>query len=382
MPAHENQAFHSAAPTGQRRAAATLVTGAGGEMGHGLLCALNARRNAARAGGATSGQSGTVIIAVDIRELAPEIRAQCDQAYVGDICDHALLERLLAMYEITEIYHLAALLSTRGEFAPETAHQVNVGGTLNLLHLAAEQARSHGRTVRFFFPSSIAAYGMPDLTAKRNAGAVREDQFCEPHTMYGCNKLAGEHLGRYYHHHYRKLAKDRFENPVDFRSIRFPGIISAETIPSGGTSDYGPEMIHAAAAGKAYRCFVRPDSKIPFMTMPEAIDATMKLMSAPAELLTKSVYNVASFSPSAADFARLVRSAFPDASIEFEPDLGRQSIIDSWPEVCDDSPARKQWGWKPSHTLESCFEEYLLPRIAQRYPARSTGSQPSSCGAH
>lgn len=346
-----------AAPTGQQRDAAILVTGAGGEMGHGLLSAL----------WSTQGRRA-VILALDVRELAPEIRAHCDHSFVGDICDHALLERLLAMYEITEIYHLAALLSTRGEFAPETAHQVNVGGTLNLLHLAAEQARSHGRTVKFFFPSSIAAYGLADLATKRVAGAVREDEYCEPHTMYGCNKLAGEHLGRYYAHHYRKLAKDRIANPVDFRSIRFPGIISAETMPSGGTSDYGPEMIHAAAAGRPYCCFVRPDSRIPFMTMPEAIDSTMRLMNAPQSALRRSVYNVASFSPSAEDFASLVARAFPASQISFEPDLGRQSIIDSWPETCDDSAARTQWGWIPQHTLATAFSEYLLPRISSRYP--------------
>ena len=360
---------HHASPTGQQRTTAILVTGAGGEMGHGLLSALNA----ARANDSwVESDARPAIIAVDIRELAPEIREQCDNAYVGDICDHALLERLLAMYEITEIYHLAALLSTRSEFAPETAHQVNVGGTLNLLHLASEQARSHGRTVRFFFPSSIAVYGLPDLATKRKAGAIDERHFCDPHTMYGCNKLAGEHLGRYYDHHYRKLAKDRFEHPVDFRSIRFPGIISAETMPSGGTSDYGPEMIHAAAAGREYHCFVRPDSRIPFMTMPEAIDATMGLMRAPKENLGRSVYNVASFSPSAEDFADLVRRAFPKAVIKFEPDLGRQAIIDSWPETCDDSAARREWSWNPTHSLATAFSEYLLPRIASRYASSTS----------
>ncbi len=354
--------FTSAPRTGQQRDAAILVTGAGGEMGHGLLSALSRAR-----------ERRELILALDVRELAPEIRAHCDHAFVGDICDHALLERLLAMYEITAIYHLAALLSTRGEFAPETAHQVNVGGTLNLLHLAAEQARSHGSTVKFFFPSSIAVYGMPDLATKRSAGLVREEQYCDPHTMYGCNKLAGEHLGRYYAHHYRKLSKDRLAHPIDFRSIRFPGIISAETMPSGGTSDYGPEMIHAAAAGKEYCCFVRPDTRIPFMTMPEAIESTVRLMSAPAESLRRTVYNVSSFSPSAADFARLVGEAFPNSEISFEPDAGRQSIVDSWPESCDDSPARAQWGWKESHTLESAFSRYLLPRIAGRY--RSVASE-------
>ena len=355
-------------PTGQQRVTAILVTGAGGEMGHGLLSALDEQRKTRELCVGEGAGVGPTIIAVDIRELPDEVRQHCDHAYVGDICDHALLERLLAMYEIAEIYHLAALLSTRSEFAPETAHHVNVGGTVNLLHLAAEQARSHGRTVKVFFPSSIAVYGLPDLATKLRAGKVCEEQWCEPHTMYGCNKLAGEHLGRYYDHHYRKLAKDRIDHPIDFRSIRFPGIISAETLPSGGTSDYGPEMIHAAAAGRAYRCFVRPDARIPFMTMPEAIEATLGLMAAPKERVKRSVYNVASFAPSADDFARLVRGAFPHAQIEFEADLGRQAIVDSWPTDCDDTAARRDWGWTPTHTVASAFSDYLLPRISARYP--------------
>ena len=364
-----SHAHHAILPTGQQRATAILVTGAGGEMGHGLISALDARRQ--RHAGCGCGKDhgpSPLIVAMDIRELPAEIAMHCDHAFVGDICDHALLERLLAMFEIAEIYHLAALLSTRGEFAPETAHQVNVGGTLNLLHLAAEQARSHGRTVRFFFPSSIAVYGLPDAAAKSEAGRVGEGEWCEPHTMYGCNKLAGEHLGRYYDRHYRSLAKDRTGHPVEFRSIRFPGIISSDTIPSGGTSDYGPEMIHAAAAGRPYACFVRPDSRIPFMTMPEAIDATMALMKAPKTSLSRAVYNISSFSPRAEDFARLVKGSFPAAAISFEPDAGRQAIVDSWPEDCDDSAARADWGWKPTHTLESAFTQYLLPRITALYP--------------
>jgi nucleoside-diphosphate-sugar epimerase len=340
--------------SGLRRSRAVLVTGAGGEMGHSLIAALAAR-------------PGTSVVAMDIRELDHEVRAKCENAFVGDVCDAQLLERLLAMYEVDEVFHLAALLSTRGEFAPETAHQVNVVGTLNLLKLSAEQARSHGRRVKFIFPSSIAAYGIPDLETKRRSGAVREDQFLEPHTMYGVNKLAGEHLGRYYESHYRKLAKDRMANPIDFRSIRFPGIISADTLPSGGTSDYGPEMIHAAAQGNAYACFVRRDTRIPFMTMPDAVEAILKLAAAPKDRLTRCVYNVAGFSPSAGDFERLVLERFPTATISFEPDLGRQAIVDSWPEDVNDSAARGDWGWSPKHDLDRAFDEYLMPRITARY---------------
>lgn len=354
-------ATHSSSPTsvpsGGRRTAAILVTGAGGEMGHGLLGRLAERAR----------KLGQQIIAIDVRELPDDSKKLAHQTVIGDICDRALLERVHAQYEVHEIFHLAAILSTRGEFVPETAHAVNVMGTVHLLRLAAEEARSNGRRVKFVFPSSIAVYGIPDLATKKRAGAVREDQFLEPRTMYGVNKLEGEHLGRYYALHYRLLAKDRMEHPIDFRSIRFPGIISADTIPSGGTSDFGPEMIHAGAAGKPYACFVRPDSRIPFMTMPEAIDALLQLAEAPESSLRRMVYNVSAFSPSADDFASAVRTAFPGAAITFEPDLQRQSIVDSWPEDIIDEEARRDWGWKPTHTFRSAFEEYLVPRIRSHY---------------
>ena len=255
--------------SGARRNSAVLVTGAGGEMGHGLLVALAEER------AACDGEF-PAIVAIDLRELNEESKSLCDISFAGDVTDSALLSRLLAQYEISEIYHLAALLSTRSEFVPETAHSVNVGGTINLLRLAVEESRSNGEPVKFFFPSSIAAYGLPNLEEKTRSGMITEDQWNHPHTMYGCNKVSGENLGRYYAHHYRKLASDRMDNPVDFRSIRFPGIISADTVPSGGTSDFGPEMLHAAAQGEPYSCFVRPDARIPFMTMPEAAELVIQ----------------------------------------------------------------------------------------------------------
>jgi len=339
---------------GGRRNAAVLITGAGGEVGHGLIQALQ-----------SSGRGA--VVAIDIRELDRPLRDLCQDTFVGDICDASLLERLLAMYEITEIYHLAALLSTRGEFTPETAHEVNVNGTISLLRLAAEQARSHGQRVKFIFPSSIAVYGMPSLDAKAKAEAVREDQYCVPITMYGCNKLYCEHLGRYYAHHYRLLAQDRVKDTLDFRSIRFPGLISADTLPSGGTSDYGPEMLHAAAAGKPYACFVRPDARIPFMTMPDAIEALLNLAAVDRNKLSQCVYNITSFNPSAGEIAELVKKSFPKAQITFEPDVQRQQIVDSWPADIDDSAARRDWKFAPKHDLKKAFDEYLVPRIRARY---------------
>jgi nucleoside-diphosphate-sugar epimerase len=242
-----------------------------------------------------------------------------------------------------------------------------VEGTLNLLRLAVEQAGWQGKPVKFLYPSSIAAYGLPDLNTKESAGKVKEELYNMPATMYGCNKLYCEHLGRYYTRHYRQLAADQAKNTIDFRCLRFPGLVSAVTIPTGGTSDYGPEMLHAAAQGIPYPCFVRPDTRLPFMVMPDAIKALLDLEAAPRENLTQLVYNVTSFSPSAAEFRDIVLTAFPKADISFAPHAARQAIVDSWPADVDDSTARSDWGWKPDYNQERAFNEYLIPAVKERY---------------
>jgi nucleoside-diphosphate-sugar epimerase len=242
-----------------------------------------------------------------------------------------------------------------------------VQGTLNLLQMAIEQSRWQGRSVMFIFPSSIAVYGLPDLTTKTNSGAVPEDQWNMPQTMYGCNKLYCEHLGRYYARHYRQLATDPEPHGVDFRCIRFPGLISALTVPSGGTSDYAPEMLHHAAQKQPYTAFVRPDTRIPFMAMPDAVTALLQLSATPKAQLNQLIYNVGSFSLSAAEVCQLVLAAFPQAKISYEPDLKRQQIVDSWPEDVDDSAARREWAWQPQYNLKRAFEDYLIPTISERY---------------
>lgn len=334
-----------------------LVTGASGEMGHGLINRL-------------AELSTFDILALDVRPLDPELAARCAATWTGDILDRHLLDRLRSEFEISVVFHLAALLSTRAEFVPETAHEVNVQGTLHLLRLAVEEARSLGRAVRFLFPSSVAVYGLPDLDAKRKAGRVAEHEWLAPITMYGCNKLYCEHLGRYFARHYRQLASQGEPSGVDFRAIRFPGLISAFTVPSGGTSDYAPEMLHAASQGRPYACFVREDTRIPFMAMPDAIQALLALLDAPAESLTTLVYNVSAFSPTAGELAGLVRRAFPAERITFVPDARRQAIVDSWPEDVDDARARRDWGFRPAYDLERAFEDYLLPNVRRRDAAR------------
>lgn len=337
-----------------RRKPVVLITGANGEMGQALIHRL-AENNAHD------------LLALDVRELVPNVAKRCAHTIVGDILNKPLLERLVTEFEIHTIFHLAALLSTRSEFSPETAHEVNVTGTLNLLRLAVEQSRWHGKQVKFLFPSSIAVYGLPSQIAKRAAGRVREDDFTQPTTMYGCNKLYCEHLGRYFARHYRQLAAEEERHGVDFRSIRFPGLISAFTLPSGGTSDFLPEMLHAAARSEPYECFVREDTRIPFMAMPDATSALLGLMDAPAASLSSQVYNIAAFNPSAGEFATLVRRAFPKAEIRWVPDARRQQIVDSWPEDLDDTLARRDWKFTPHYDFSRMFEEYLLPNVRQRY---------------
>jgi nucleoside-diphosphate-sugar epimerase len=329
-----------------------LVTGAGGEIGHGLITRLAA--------------VGRTIVTIDIAPLDHDLARYVRREVTGSITDTNLLERVLAEFEIDLVFHLAALLSTRSEFTPITAHEVNVEGTLNLLEFAHHEGESHGRPVTFMYPSSIAAYGLPNADTKSDAGRVREDEWATPTTMYGCNKLYCEHLGRYYARYYKQLAAEPMAR-VDFRCVRFPGLISALTVPSGGTSDYAPEMIHAAAKGEPYACFVRPDTRIPFMAMPDAVDALLKLAEAPRQRLSRTAYNLRAFSPTAEEIGDVVLSAFPDAQITWEIDAKRQGILDSWPADVDDSAARADWGFAPHYDFQKAFDEYLIPTIRERY---------------
>lgn len=331
-----------------------LITGAGGEIGHGLIAQLADSRDRA-------------IVTLDVSRLDPEIGRLVDREITGSILDRSVLERILAEYRVELVFHLAALLSTRSEFTPVTAHQVNVEGTLNLLEFAQHEGESHGQKVVFIYPSSIAAYGLPDVTTKASAGRVKEDEWMHPRTMYGCNKLYCEQLGHYYARYYKQLAAEPASGRVDFRCVRFPGLISALTVPSGGTSDYAPEMIHAAAKGEPYACFVRPDTRIPFMAMPDGVDALLTLAAAPREALTRTAYNVGAFSPSAEAIRDVVVEAFPGAELTWQNDVKRQAIVDSWPADVDDTAARHDWGFAPRYDFHRAFSEYLIPTIRKTY---------------
>ena len=329
-----------------------LITGACGEIGQALV------QNLAERGGFR-------IVTSDLASLPDSIRKMASEHVQGDLVYKV---KTFYDYDFDVIFHLAASLSSKAEVATEEAHRINVEGTMQLLMLAAYRSEKYKKEIKFLFPSSIAAYGMSDLAAKTAAGRVKEDEHNAPHTMYGCNKLYCEKLGMYYSRYFgQKHLDDNPPRMLDFRAIRFPGLISAFTLPSGGTSDYGPEMLHAAAQGKPYSCFVRPDARIPFMAMPDAIKSLMVLTETTREKLSHTVYNIAAFALTAGEFRDRAVKAFPGADITFAPNPRRQGIVDSWPEDVDDSLACAEWGWKPDYDADAFFDEYFLPEIRKRY---------------
>ncbi len=324
-----------------RQQGITLITGANGEIGQALLRVLDADR----------------ILALDLNPLDPGLAGYYLEFVQGDILDRKLLEQLGEEFEITRIFHLAAVLSSKAKGDPGLAHRVNVEGTANLLNFARAQGEKHSNPVNFLFPSSFAVYGLADLEAKQAQGSVGENEKLAPSSIYGAGKLYCERLGAHFAEHGSGL--------LDFRALRFPGLISAETIPSGGTTDYGPEMLHFAAEGKSYRCFVRPDTVIPFLAMPDAIRALRELARAPS--LPERVYNVTGFNPSAEELRQTVIEYFPSAEVSFEPDQHRQEMVDTWPSQIDDSAARRDWGWSPEYDLDRAFADYLIPAVTERY---------------
>lgn len=333
-----------------------LVTGANGEIGHSLIATIRERFADAE------------IVTLDIADLDERVKQYKPKAVKGNILDGKLIDQIFAENDIHTVFHLASILSTKAEKNPELAHHINVDGTLNILHGAVEKAQQNDHDVKVIYPSSIAVYGLPSLEEKMKAGSIFENQYLAPITMYGCNKLYAENLGQYFAHHYRLIeGGNERKSKVDFRCVRFPGLVSAITMPTGGTTDYGPEMLHNAAKGLHYDCFVRPDSTLSFMAMPDAIKSLFLLENAPAENLHQSVYNVTSFSLSAEEFREEVVCYFPKADINYAPTPSRQMIVDSWPVDTNDSAAQRDWGWKPDFDCEQAFEEYLVPAIKERY---------------
>lgn len=331
-----------------------LVTGISGEVGHGLIKKLY--------------EQGFSVYAVDIRDPEEIIIKHLQKFYTCDISNKAGIDKVFSENEFDIVFHLASILSTGGEKDPETAIKVNYDGTINLLEASTNQAIKKGSVTKFIFPSSIAVYGLPNTEVKSQNLKVKEGEFLNPITIYGISKLACENLGNYFSKYYRLLDTTlNRDSLIDFRCVRFPGLLSPDTTPNGGTSDYGPEMLHAAAKHKPYECFVREDSRIPFMAMADAADVLLGIANAPKEKLTRHVYNVAGFSPSAGEIYDMVKKYFPDFQMTYNINNERQKIVDSWPQNVDDTPAQTDWGWKANYDFEKTFSEYLIPKIKERY---------------
>lgn len=324
-----------------------LLTGASGEIGHSLIERLDGP-----------------VLALDLREPEHELPPQVEFLR-GDITDREFIGSLADSYSFSAIFHLAALLSSGSEQNPVRAHEVNVNGSLNLLELARLQSERQNAAVQFLFASTAAVYGIRPPADKMSAGKVSEDQFLDPVSMYGINKLYVEHLGRYFY--------QRSNGKVDFRAIRFPGILSADTVPTSGTSDYGPLMLHAAAKGEPYSCFVSKEAQLNFIAMPDAVEAFALLAAAPAEALSRRVYNVTGFSVSAAEILEEVLAAFPQASVQFEPVEWRDKLVGTWPLDTDDSRAAADWGWRAHYDRYRAFQEYLVPGVRKRYRSAVRG---------
>ena len=318
-----------------------LVTGATGQIGSELTLLLREKYG-----------SENVVAAGHRRPPSPRL-AQTGPVVVLDVTDREALERTVREHAIEVIYHLAAVLSAAGEKDPQLAWRVNMDGLYNVLEVARDRGIK-----QVFWPSSIAVFG--PRTPREN---TPQDTVLSPTTMYGVTKVAGESLCEYYHLRYG----------LDVRGLRFPGIISSETPPGGGTTDYAVEIFYRAVEGQPYTCFVRPDTVLPMMYMPDCLKATLQLMEADPQCLRYRIYNVTALSFSAEELAREIGKHVPGFQVEYEPDF-RQEIADSWPRTIDDSAAREDWGWQPDYDLTNMVED-MLARLKQRL-AREKGRAP------
>ena len=263
---------------------------------------------------------------------------------VLDVTNESRLQEIIEQYRIDTIYHLAGLLSASGEQNPELCWNINVNGLKHVL----EAAKSYG--IKVFWPSSIAVFG--PHTPKLDTPQITVE---DPSTMYGITKVTGELLCQYYAHRFG----------VDVRSLRLPGIISYSTPPGGGTTDFAVEVFYAALKHGSYTCFVRPETRLPMMYMPDAIAAILQLMAADsASIKVRSSYNIAAVSFSAEELVAEIQKYLPEFTCDYVPDF-RQAIADSWPCAIDDSKARADWGWKHSYDLAAIVAD-MLAKLDER----------------
>ncbi|MDH7515189.1 MAG: NAD-dependent epimerase/dehydratase family protein [Bacteroidota bacterium] len=309
-----------------------LVTGALGQIGTELVAALRARYGTER------------VVATDVRE-APQAFRESGPFHTLDVTDLAALEDVTTRYRIDTVFHLAAVLSATGEKDPVRCWEINMRGTMNVLRTGVARGMA-----RILIPSSIAVWG------KGVPSPAPQESALKPTTMYGVTKVAGELLGDYF--------VRRFN--LDVRGLRYPGIISAETFPGGGTTDYAVAIYYDAVRYGRYTCFVREDTRLPMMYMPDCITAIIDLAEADfASLKHHCDFNVGSMSFSAGELAASIRRHIPDFTVEYKPDE-RQIIADSWPDEVDDSAAREEWGWRPRYDLEAMTAD-MLAKLREKH---------------
>lgn len=265
-----------------------------------------------------------------------------------DVLDIEKYEEVIDQHQITQIYHLAALLSANAEKNIDLAWTLNMDGLLNTLNLANKRSLE-----KVFWPSSIAVFG-PDAQKKRTP----QQSSCNPATVYGITKMAGEQWCAYYH---KKFG-------LDVRSIRYPGLIGYKSLPGGGTTDYAVDIYHKAVAGETFTCFLKKDSALPMMYMNDAVKATVKLMQAPEDEITiRNSYNVSAISFTPDEIASSIQRKKPDFKIIYKPDY-RQEIASSWPDSISDEQARRDWKWNPDYDLDRMTDEILLelPKYSEK----------------
>jgi len=302
-----------------------------------------------------NGQIGTVLTK-SLREkfgndnvIATDIRVQENPegpTEILDILDGEKLAAIVKKYKATQIYHLAAILSASGEKNPLRTWNINMNGLFNVLEVAKDEAIQ-----KVFFPSSIAVFGKTtpkfDTPQHTNLDAT---------TIYGISKDAGESWCQYYFLKYG----------VDVRSVRYPGVISYQSLPGGGTTDYAVDIFHKAVQCQNFECFLKGDTMLPMIYMPDAIRATLELMDAPSEKIkVRTSYNLAAMSFTPSQIAAEIQKHFPDFKISYQPDF-RQEIADSWTATIDDSHARKDWGWQEEFDISSMTEDMIL-QLAKKY---------------
>ncbi len=301
-----------------------LITGANGQIGSELSTALRKLYGAKQ------------VIATDIREP----KEQNTPFEFLDILNIERLFELVKKYQVTQIYHLAAILSATGEKKPKFAWQINMDGLFNVLEVAKEL-----NVVKVFAPSSIAVFG--DQTPREH---TPQDTVLHPSSVYGISKAAGENWCQYY---FKKYG-------IDIRSIRYPGIISYQSAPGGGTTDYAVDIFHSAVKGEHYTCFLKADTRLPMIYMPDAIRATLELMEAPKENITvRTSYNLASMSFTPKEIGEEIQKIIPDFTFSYQPDF-RQEIADSWTESIDDRIARKDWNWRAHYDLPATTNDMII----------------------